>query len=293
MNGNRLSLLAGALVVLLGAAWMLDVFDSEPTTIRVPEVEIPKEEVSEVTVQTDDWTASLTRQAGRWQLTEPVEALADSNTVNRLLNTLEGLELQTIVSTNPDRHERYGVDQASAQYLTVRWKDQEQVIVVAEQGPDFSSSYVRLAEDPIVYASSRITVPSTLDQLRDKVFVDVAGESVSAASVQGPEFRYSLERGGDSGWSFGDGSTADSIQVANWLRRFNPLRLDGFEDGLTADSLTVTHTVTLETAAGPVSLYFEQGDSDMRAWRNGGPGVMRAFGTRLNSLVQTADALQQ
>ncbi len=295
MQSNRLVPLVGVLVVLLGIAYIAGVFDSEPSTISVPTVDVPVEDVSGIRVQADDWAADLTRSGGTWRLTEPAGSLADTNAVSRLLDSIDELKLNTMVSTNPERHAQYGVDQATGRYLTLTWEDEEYALVVAAQGPDFSSSYVRLGEADEVYSSSRVALPASRDQLRDKTLVNVPMDQVRSASVSTAEYAYRLNY--QDGWTLreeGEGpAPADSVKVTGWLRRYAPLRFEGFEDELTPDSVSVSMTVELTLASGQTRrILMGTRGADLLAFTSSSPAVMRAAATRLGTLIEAPSALK-
>jgi hypothetical protein len=295
MQSNRLVPLVGVLVVLLGIAYFAGVFNSEPSTISVPTVDVPVDDVSGIRIQAATWTAELTRESGTWRLMEPAGSQADSNAVSRLLDSIEELELSTIVSTNPERHARYGVDQASGRYLTLTWGDEEYALVVAEQGPDFSSSYVRIGESDQVYSSSRVALPTTRDQIRDKTLVNVPHDQVRSAAVSTAEYAYRLDY--QDGWTLteeGSGPVpADSVKVAGWLRRYAPLRFEGFEDSLTSDAVSVSMTVELTLASGQTHrILMGTRDTDLLAFTDSNQLIMRAAATRLGTLIEEPAALK-
>ncbi|NNE70407.1 MAG: DUF4340 domain-containing protein [Rhodothermales bacterium] len=295
MQSNRIAQLIGVLAVLLGIAYLAGVFDSEPSTISVPDVDVPTEEVTGLRLQADTWEVALSRDGGVWRVTEPVSSLADSNTVSRLLNSIAELELNSVVSTNVDRHQRYGVDQETGRYLTLTWGDEEYRMVVAAEGPDFSTSYVRLNEEETVYTGSRIALPTSADQVRDKTLLNIPAELVQSASVETSEYAYQLAYA--DGWtiseSAGPAVAADSMKVVSWLRRYSPLRFDGFEDELTPDSVDVSTTVSLTLQSGLTrTVHMGTRGSDILAYTDGSPQVMRAAITRLGFLIEEPDEIK-
>jgi Domain of unknown function (DUF4340) len=294
MQKNRVAPLAGILVLLLGVAYLAGVFESQPTTIQVPEVEVPSNEVTGLTIESSGWSASLARSGGVWRLTEPVSSAADSNTVKRLLDSIGDLDLATVVSSNPDRHARYGLDPESAQRVTLQWATGELALAVALQGPDVSSSYVRLGENQEVYSGSRVSLPNTLDQLRDKTMLQLVPALVGSVQVTTPESSYQLDYTG--GWTIssndGPAVPADSVRIVSWLRRFSPLRLDGFLDDETPQSVNVTHSILFGNLDGSMtSVSIEERDDQLAVFSSQGSVVMRAGKVRLSSLFETEEAL--
>jgi len=218
--------------------------------------------------------------------------------VNRLLDSVGGLALLTVVSTNADRHARYGVDAAAASILILGWGAGSAEFQVAAQGPDFSSSYVRLENGVDVYTTtSRVSIPTSLDQFRDKTLANLQAGNVIEADVTGPDYSYRL-RYGISGWSISangaDPVPADSMKIVNWLRRFAPLRMDGFLDDRAIGSVSVSHTLRFAEASGVThQIFFGVEGDTLAAFAEGSSNTMRTFATRLTALVEPPDALTQ
>lgn len=288
MQKNRIAQLVAVLLLLLVVAWVTGVFDRDPSTIDVPTLEVQAAEADEITIQ-GPYAVDLSREGGLWMLKAPLSGRADTLAMTRLINTLESLTLNSVVSKNPERHATYGVDVESGRAITLRKEGTELAsLVVSAQGPDFSTSYVRLEGEPVVYSASRITIPATLDALRDRALASVQPELVRSAQWTTPSGSYRLDYG-DTGWMLGaEGGVpqpVDSVQVSAWIRRFAPLRLDGFLDDLTPDSLSVTHTVRIEQINGAVTeVFFEADEADLVGYAVGQPLVMRASAARQESL---------
>ena len=134
MQQKQLIWLFGALVALLIIALMTGVFDSEISTVDVPEVTIPADDVEQIRIDRGVQPLELRREAAGWQLTAPMPFPADSTTVARLVEGLAQMELESVVSTNPERYARYGVD-STAQTLTVIWDGTEEQVVLDGNHP--------------------------------------------------------------------------------------------------------------------------------------------------------------
>jgi hypothetical protein len=296
MQQNRIALLAGVLVVLLGVAWVTGVFDSAPTTIAVPTLAIPGEDVEEISITGPAYDAGLERSGGQWRLVAPLGSPADSASVSRFVEQLTEIEFGSVVSTNPERHGLYGVD-SSGSVITVSWGGDSVQLVVAAEGPDFSSNYVRIASSDVVYRTrNRVSVPADLDQLRDKRLLNLAPARVVGASVRTPDEAYELAYG-NGGWTITEASEApapaDSMTVATWLRRFAPLRLDGFIGELSAESMDPSHEVVFRLQDGTdAAVRMVEHSEGYAAWADGNPFVMRANSYRIASLFQASDALR-
>ncbi len=282
MKQRQLTWLGGALVLLLVIAYLAGVFDTEISTVQVPDVRIPAGEVSAIRATGSDMSVGLRRDGESWRLTDPVDAAADSTTVARVLEDLSALELRSVVSTNPERYGRYGVDSTGTE-IDVVWEAGRLTLVVGENGPDFGSNYVRLSDDEAVYLSAgRLQLPENVDGWRDKTIVDLPPERVSRVSVHGPGQSYALQRQ-ESEWQLTEDaspSTADSAAAIRYLERFNPLQADGFLESVPADRDS-TYTVRFTLGDGTERVVeLVPAEKDYAVTLDGGVTVYRMRGSR-------------
>lgn len=253
MKQKHLLMLLGALVVLLAIYYLVDDSGPDASTIRLPELVIPADEVEQLSVVTASDSISLAREGITWMLRHPVEFLSDSTTVSRLLQDAGGLELETVASDNPDRYGVYGVD-SSATEVTLVWPGGTRRLLVGNPGPDFQSVYVRVDDDARVFATrGRVTVQQDLDRWRDRRVVDVPVAAIQSVSVVRPAGSYDVVLEPE-GWQI-DGAAADSLSVVAWLRRFDPMRADGFLDELPpAIFADASYQLAIRTAAGTTEI---------------------------------------
>ena len=253
MKRKQLLLLLGTLIVLLGVAYVSDVFNDNVTTFEAPKVSFPTDDVDRLTIELPTDSVSLVRQGARWLLQSPVEAMGDSVTIERFLRDLGDIRLESVASNNPARYARYGVD-STATTVTATAGGVVQRLVVSLQGPDYQSIYVRLGDDPRVYATrGRLSVPQQLDRWRHKLIVNLPAHGVASVSVASPDGMFEA-RLGETGWEI-NGAQADSAAVATWLRRFGPMNADGFFDDIPPQVLTdATYQLAFNTTAGATEI---------------------------------------
>ena len=284
MKRNQIRILGGACVVLLGIAWLAGAFDRTPSTIRVPSLTIPVSEVTGLRVELPRDTLELQRQGTGWAVTAPVASEADSNTVSRLLTEIEGLSLDSRVTSNPDRYAVYGVDSTAAM-VTLTWENDSEQLVISQQGRDYLSVYVRIGDDPDVYATNgRVTVTRDAARWRNRQVLRIAAHEVASVRVTRPEgpFEVVLE---SLPWTV-DGDVGDSTAVAGWLRRFEPLTADGFFDDLPPQVLTdASYRIELIMRTGASSsLYAIEHDEAVALALGGGRHTYRVYESRLAQL---------
>ena len=230
MKQRQLLYLGGGFVLLL-LVWLMFIRDSNPSTIgTIPTVEIPTDQVHRLTVEFPADTVVAERQGARWILVRPVSAIADSNTVIRLVQDLANLELDAPVTSDVERHAYYGFD-STASNILAEWGGESFAVTVSRQGPDYTSVYVRLEDDDRIYSTrQRLTVQQSTDRWRDRRIMSLNTATVQAAVVSRPEGSYEITRT-DTGWAL-NAQEADSMSVENWLRRFSVFNADGFMDDI-------------------------------------------------------------
>ncbi|MBT8399331.1 MAG: DUF4340 domain-containing protein [Rhodothermia bacterium] len=288
MKSGRIGVLLGVLALLLVIAWLSGVFDKNYSTLDVPDWDLEVEDVRGLEVLTKEDTISVVRTEGRWMMVAPFNAAADSMHVRRLLDNLADLEFGSLVTANPSRHGKYGVDSAAAQ-IVVRLDEEDVQVTVGDQTPDFLGTFIRLGDDSRVFATSQpIRLTSDLDQWRDKVVVNVPASAVTSAKVKKSDGgSYSLDLSSGE-WRLrpegGVEVSADSAGVMRWVRRYAPLRGDGFvEDAEDASPLAV---VTFETSGGStIALEVMETASHLVMRRPSDGAVLRVSSGRKASLL--------
>ena len=291
MQQKQLLILAGVLVGLLGIAWIAGVFDRNPSSISVPELDIPVDEVTEITLIVSEDTLSLVRQATQWLVHSPVESEADSNTVGQFLRQLSLMQLDKLATSNPDRYGLYGIDGTGSE-VHLTWPNGEETLVLARQGADYQSIYVRVGDDPNVYATTgRVNVTQDTDRWRKREVLRMDAGALASVNVVRPEGNYTVTRGRNT-WMI-DGIPLDSVQVTTWLRRFAPLNGDGFFDDLPPQVIMdASHRIDFVTDAGTTtSLHVMQHDDALAVAPGGGRFTYRLYESRREQLFPELSTL--
>ncbi len=292
MKKKQLLWLLGALVVLTGTYFLLDDFGRNASTIRIPDLRIPIEDAESLTIVTSSDSIVIAKEDPVWMVRHPVEFLGDSTTVARLLDDVAGLALESVASSNPERYGIYGVGR-NAVTVTIASASRMESLVLGDPGPDFSSLYIRVGDDPKVYfTSGRVTAYTDLDQWRDRRITELPLAAVQSVTVHRPEGGYNVVHQ-DGAWLVDD-SPADTVAVESWLRRFNPLRADGFLDDLPPDSLAdASHQLAITTSAGSTEiLRLMEYDDDLAVATQEEHVTFRLPMTRLEVLIPDPTTFQ-
>ena len=255
MQQRQLLMLLGALGVLLLIAYFSGAFSNDFAEMDVPSFDIDADQIEQVVITNEAGPAiTLVKQDEQWAITSPLVSPADSIALTRLTENLSQLELESVVSTNPDRYENYGVSE-STQQVSVTADGKEETLFIGNQGPDYSSIYLRIADDPRVFLTNgRLNAPGDLDAWRDKTILKLPVSSVEKVEVVSPTESYSVSTSAN-GWEIQANNQvlpADSAGVERWLGRFAALKGMGFEDQSTPASIQneMTHSLTFTSLGG-------------------------------------------
>lgn len=294
MLQKQILLLGAILVVLLGIAWLSGTFDRNPSSIRVPEINIPADEVTDISVLFPDSSElQLERQSMHWFVREPVDMLADSATVTRVLNDLGDLSLSNRITSNVEKFSMYGID-STATTVTLTWPGGSERLVISRQGRDYSSSNIRIGESEDIYSTrARVSIPQDPERWRERKVLDIAPETVTSVRVFRQDASYTVSLN-DSIWTV-DGQSGDSLQIQNWLRRFAPLNADGFFDNLPVQALTdAPYRVEFSTSMNTtLQIQAMPAESDVALIPGGAQYTYRVFESRLEQLFPEPGSLQE
>lgn len=287
-KNKRIPLLIGLLVLLVIIAYATGTFDMAPSTVDVPAIEIEVGGIDEIEVSGPEFSIRVQKMNGIWQVLEPIAWMADSISINSFARNLADLKLESVVSTNPERYTRYGVD-STASIVTVTSGEDVQKLTISSEGSDFMTTYIRLDDDERVFVGRpRISIPTDADRWRDKMIAMIPSQILTAANVTTPDNTFSLSKG-DSGWRLsldGRETAADSAAVDRYLRNFNRFHADGFiSTVLEEDSDEYVVELVLSTGES-LTFAFTELDTELALDYSGEPrATYKLFSSRKAALI--------
>ncbi len=218
-------------------------------------------------------TAALQRSGGAWTVNGN---LADSVTVTRFWNALEGAEVGGVVANNPSNHERMGLSADSAWTVDFTLADGGMAsVLVGKTGPIFPSGYVRLPDqDAVVVVSGdfRPIVMLSITQWRDKTILRVDTAAVARVVVETDEGIHVAERS-DTTWSV-DGEPANANTMRSVLDELANLVALGFvEDGEALEE-NPRRVIALGAEADTLGIVVVTGGSATRHARTPGSAIV-------------------
>jgi hypothetical protein len=148
----------------------------------------------------------LKREGEKWSLAAPLQAPADANEVDSLLQALENLESDEVVAENSSDLKQFGLDAPSNTIEVVQ--DGTPVplrLLLGEKTPDSAGVYAKTADKPRVFTVASYQETSLNKKpfdLRDRDLLKVKRDAVRALEVTGPGESYALERSDKGEWGF-------------------------------------------------------------------------------------------
>lgn len=268
MNRRQLGIIFGVLAVLLliyaigrvgGPSSDRALGDGIPTNQAIDSTT----SLIRVTMTESDDTVRIERRASNWQVNGHI---ADIDRIRQLVAMLDTARVREIVARSTDNHARLGVDDATANRVSIG--DLTFLLGTSEAG----SYYARLPQSPDVYLfppqAGRMLLEGE-DSWRDHLVAQVDTSAVRGIAIIRPDWTVTIRKV-EAGWLVGD-VQADSIKVRDLLRQVAPLRASGFpaqEAALEADFERPNAALNLYTGEmsdelGPsLSLLFVRGPNE-------------------------------
>ncbi|MEC9437031.1 MAG: DUF4340 domain-containing protein [Candidatus Neomarinimicrobiota bacterium] len=154
--GKQMKWMIAALIVLL-ALFAINSYQQgkyNATSDRVFDLE--RENIFAFEISKGDEFISLSFDGESWYLDEHDSLTVKSNTVNSFLNTILSLKKTSLVSTNSSKWDKFMVGDSTGTHLKLLDHDQQALgkITVGRSNAEWSSSNIRIGDQPEVYHSS-------------------------------------------------------------------------------------------------------------------------------------------
>jgi len=155
-------------------------------------------------------TTTVEKTNGSWQITSPIQAPADTATLEGLVSEIQSASVKSVVEENPTPEDlkKYGLSPPKflvKAYVKVPGESRQRELLF-EGGIENTfdgSVYLRRQNDPRVYSAPgglRWTLQKTLFDLRDKKLFNHPDTKVKSVEVQAKGNRYTVERVDEKTW---------------------------------------------------------------------------------------------
>ena len=185
-----------------------------------------EEQIDQIEISSQTETFSVTREDQGW-LVNGFEA--DRDRVQEFFGAVGEAVEGNLVARSPNSHARMGVDGSVKRLRVFQAGRVVADLYIGNRGRPFNSMFVRVAEQDPVYLIEGSLVPlinRNLRDWRDKRIVGIDSEDIRAFEFARADTAYRIQAT-ESAWEFATGDPTDSLSVARFLMKFNPLLAQG------------------------------------------------------------------
>jgi hypothetical protein len=168
---------------------------------------LDKEKVKEVTLTPSAGDAiHLVKADTGWRMATPLVVPADTQEVDSLISSLQGLEVEDTVADSAPKLSDFGLSPPDFKVsIVTAGSPQPLEILLGQKAPMGSGLYAKLPSQPRIF-----TIPAYLQaslekkpfDLRDRDLLHVKRDAVKTLDIEGPKGAYSLARGTGEEFAF-------------------------------------------------------------------------------------------
>jgi hypothetical protein len=251
-------------------------------------------EITALTLKQGKEEVQLTRQGAVWEMTKPVQAKTDPETVGYLVRTLADLKQER--DLGPGEAKTFGLGEAGWS-ISFTAKGEQHRLEVGEPVPGGKGYYARKDDDPnvlMISTGTREALNQQAASLRDKTLWAFDPAQVKSIKIKIDKTLVDLEKtGGDWRWVGRAGYKVRADRVGELLRQLKQARIAEFPSAAPKDlraaglAPQAKTQVTLVTPQGAESLFLGGGTAEVYA-RLGPQGQVVKVGKGLPEQIARA-----
>jgi hypothetical protein len=190
MKFNGLLIAASVLLVLSGALYYSNHHkpadnDNAEASIKpaAPKIlTLNSADITRIDIKKPDSDVTVTRSAGKWQITAPQALPADQTSVSSLASSLAELNSDRLVEDKAADLARYGLTDPKLQIAVSEKDNKSQKLFIGDETPTNNGYYAKLDGDPRVFTIATYTrtgLDKTANDLRDTRLLPVDQDKIS------------------------------------------------------------------------------------------------------------------
>lgn len=174
---------------------------------------------------------TLVKQDGTWQVNDYP---ASPTQIGDLFQALANSKVDTLVSKNPESHEKLGVAEDSGFLLAITQDDSTSEFIIGKPGPVIDSFYARKKDSHEVYlilSAVRDKLTQTVSEWRNKTLVDLSGIEVKKLEITSSGESLIVAKTSDEDWQITKAdqqATLDKPTIDHLVSSLSPLDASGF-----------------------------------------------------------------
>jgi hypothetical protein len=157
--------------------------DTSTKILTIPEDQFQEIRIRKLTGEVEN----LTREGGKWRMTEPKPLPADQDAVSGVVNSLSNLNADKVIEEKASDLKPYGLADPTMTIQIKRKDGKSDEVLIGDDTPNGSGAYAKLPNDPRVFTVGSF-VKSGLDKrpddLRDKRLVMFDQDKLTRVELQ-------------------------------------------------------------------------------------------------------------
>ena len=190
---KRTLLLLVVFVLLIGALWLMR--STEPVVKKAkPFIEVDSASVQGLGIVYGPDSVYLAHRDDGWWLEYPIEYPAAERTVGTAVDKLESMNIEGLITDNPESFTKYEVDTVGLRVYVVA-EGKSTGFIIGKNASNFQHTYMRYINQNdvwLVKGSYRNVFGKALKDWRDRTITDLPMESVRKVEIIYPEETISL-----------------------------------------------------------------------------------------------------
>jgi hypothetical protein len=180
------------LAVLAGAIWWSNRAEAKKaakgTDTSAKILTIPDDQFQEIQIKKDTGEVErLTREGGKWRITEPQPLPADQDAVGSMVTSLSSLNADKVIEEKADDLKPYGLADPTLTVQVKRKDGKTDQVLIGNDTPTGSGAYAKLANDPRVFTIATFVktgLDKRPDDLRDKRLLTFDQDKLTRVDLQ-------------------------------------------------------------------------------------------------------------
>ena len=259
--------------------------------------------VTQIQIKKPDEEFVFEKTGGQWMITSPAEYKANQDFVRQILKTFVELRVESSISENPEKHEKFEVDTAGTEMVFFAGDNKLASLIIGKPSQDYSHTYVRESDLPEVFLVKGVLsgqLNRTLDSWRDKTIFKAQKTDITQLALVYPEETITLYWTG-ANWTMStsemDNLTADQQavdRILNTLSNFNASLFPKEEEYAEVNFDTPDFRLDITTIDGITVLRMVEEEENNRFFvhKEGEPTIFQVYKGTVSNLMKKADDLK-
>jgi hypothetical protein len=195
--------------------------------------------VDKIEIKTPASSLVLEKRGAEWFVAIPINYKADQTNVCQIIHQIKNLEVKSIVSSKPEKHSVFQVDQAGTQVTVCEKGIEKAAFILGKMAMSYSESYARRLNSNDVFLVEGVSsymFNRPVKDWRDKTILITQKEGIKEVGYQYGDTTFNITFS-DSAWFVGKDKAQQSV-VESILSSLSNLQADDFIDTSVSPKVT-------------------------------------------------------